>query len=62
MTTPALGIADELIACGAADRDIVMIDEYDFDFFSPDMTNPYTTRIVRQGCYVCGRNENKRRS
>jgi GTP-binding protein len=36
----ALGIADELIARGAADGDLVMIDEYDFDF-SPGMTNPY---------------------
>ena len=36
----ALGIADELTARGAQDGDLVMIDEYDFDF-SPGMTNPY---------------------
>ena len=36
----ALGIADELIARGAMDGDLVMIDQYDFDF-SPGMTNPY---------------------
>jgi hypothetical protein len=36
----ALGIADELTARGAFDGDLVMIDEYDFDF-SPGMTNPY---------------------
>ena len=28
----ALGIADELTARGAQDGDLVMIDEYDFDF------------------------------
>lgn len=36
----ALGIADELTARGAAEGDLVMIDEYDFDF-APGMTNPY---------------------
>ena len=36
----ALGIADELIARGAMESDLVMIDEYDFDF-SPGKTNPY---------------------
>ena len=36
----ALGIADELLARGAVDDDLVMIDEYDFDF-SPGKTNPY---------------------
>jgi len=36
----ALGIADELTARGAQDNDLVMIDEYDFDF-APGMTNPY---------------------
>lgn len=36
----ALGIADELIARGALEGDLVMIDEYDFDF-SPGKTNPY---------------------
>ena len=36
----ALGIADELTARGAMDGDLVMIDEYDFDF-APGMTNPY---------------------
>lgn len=36
----ALGIADELIARGALEGDLVMIDEYDFDF-SPGKINPY---------------------
>jgi len=36
----ALGIADELIRRGAQDGDLIMIDEYDFEF-SPGMTNPY---------------------
>jgi GTP-binding protein len=36
----AVGIADELTARGAIDGDLVMIDEYDFDF-SPGMTNMY---------------------
>lgn len=36
----ALGIADELTARGGMDGDLVMIDEYDFDF-APGMTNPY---------------------
>jgi len=36
----ALGIANELTARGATDGDLVMIDEYDFDF-APGMTNPY---------------------
>ena len=36
----ALGIADELTGRGAMDGDLVMIDEYDFDF-APGMTNPY---------------------
>ena len=36
----ALGIADELQRRGAVDGDLVMVDEYDFEF-SPGMTNPY---------------------
>jgi GTPase len=36
----ALGIADELTRRGAADGDLIMIDEFDFDF-SPGMTNIY---------------------
>ena len=36
----ALGISDELIRRGAEEGDLVMVDEYDFDF-SPRMTNPY---------------------
>ncbi|KAL9185520.1 hypothetical protein ACHAXT_003297 [Thalassiosira profunda] len=36
----ALGIADELTARGGVDGDLVMIDEYDFEF-APGMTNPY---------------------
>jgi len=36
----ALGISDELTARGGMDGDLVMIDEYDFDF-APGMTNPY---------------------
>lgn len=36
----ALGIADELTRRGAQEGDLVMVDEYDFDF-SPGMTNPY---------------------
>jgi len=36
----ALGIADELQLAGAADGDLVMVDEYDFEF-APGMTNPY---------------------
>ena len=36
----ALGIADELVARGAMDNDLVMVDEFDFDF-APRMTNPY---------------------
>ena len=36
----ALGIADELQPAGAVDGDLVMVDEYDFEF-APGMTNPY---------------------
>eukprot|EP00571_Detonula_confervacea_P011380 CAMPEP_0172303304 /NCGR_PEP_ID=MMETSP1058-20130122/4850_1 /TAXON_ID=83371 /ORGANISM="Detonula confervacea, Strain CCMP 353" /LENGTH=656 /DNA_ID=CAMNT_0013014055 /DNA_START=17 /DNA_END=1987 /DNA_ORIENTATION=- len=36
----ALGIADELHARGGMEGDLIMIDEYDFDF-APGMTNPY---------------------
>jgi GTPase len=36
----ALGIADELTRRGADDGDLIMIDEFDFDF-SPGMTNIY---------------------
>ncbi|KAL7530656.1 hypothetical protein ACHAXR_003616, partial [Thalassiosira sp. AJA248-18] len=36
----ALGISEELSARGGQDGDLVMIDEYDFDF-APGMTNPY---------------------
>ena len=36
----ALGIEDELSARGAFDGDLVMIDEYDFEF-NPGLTNPY---------------------
>jgi len=36
----ALGIAEELTGRGAFEGDLVMIDEYDFEF-SPGMTNPY---------------------
>lgn len=36
----ALGIAKELQARGATDGDLVMVDEYDFEF-NPGMTNPY---------------------
>ena len=35
-----MGIADELTARGGVDGDLVMIDEYDFEF-APGMTNPY---------------------
>lgn len=36
----ALGISAELERRGAVDGDLVMVDEYDFDF-APGMTNPY---------------------
>jgi len=36
----ALGIADELEKYGAVDGDLVMVDQYDFDF-APDKVNPY---------------------
>jgi GTP-binding protein len=36
----ALGISKELQRRGAQDGDLVMVDEYDFDF-APGMTNPY---------------------
>lgn len=36
----ALGIADELTRRGATEKDLIMIDEFDFDF-SPSMTNIY---------------------
>jgi len=36
----ALGIAAELERRGAVDGDLVMVDQYDFDF-APGMTNPY---------------------
>ena len=36
----AMGIADELTRRGADEHDLIMIDEYDFEF-SPSMTNPY---------------------
>ena len=36
----ALGISAELMRRGAQDGDLIMIDEFDFDF-SPGMTNPY---------------------
>jgi GTP-binding protein len=36
----ALGIRDELNRRGAKDGDLIMIDQYDFDF-SPGLTNPY---------------------
>jgi len=36
----ALGISDELNALGADDGDLVMIDEFDFDF-NPGFVNPY---------------------
>lgn len=36
----ALGIAAELERRGAVDGDLVMVDEYDFDF-APGLTNPY---------------------
>lgn len=35
-----LGISGELTKRGAVDGDLIMIDEYDFDF-SPGLTNPY---------------------
>ena len=36
----ALGIASELQRRGAVEKDLVMVDVYDFEF-SPGMTNPY---------------------
>lgn len=36
----AMGIAKELLARGANDGDLVMVDEYDFEF-NPNLTNPY---------------------
>ncbi|KAL3928834.1 MAG: hypothetical protein SGBAC_012474, partial [Bacillariaceae sp.] len=36
----ALGIAGELSARGATDGDLVMVDDYDFEF-NPGLTNPY---------------------
>lgn len=36
----ALGISSELEQRGAVDGDLVMVDEYDFEF-APSMTNPY---------------------
>jgi hypothetical protein len=36
----ALGIADELLLRGAEDGDLVMVNEYDFEF-DPTKTNPY---------------------
>ena len=36
----ALGIAAELERRGAVDGDLVMVDEFDFEF-APGMTNPY---------------------
>jgi GTP-binding protein len=36
----ALGIAAELERRGAVDGDLVMVDQYDFEF-APGMTNPY---------------------
>ena len=36
----ALGIAKELQLRGAMDGDLVMVDEYDFEF-NPGLTNPY---------------------
>ncbi|CAJ1945555.1 unnamed protein product [Cylindrotheca closterium] len=36
----AVGIAKELQARGAQDGDLVMVDEYDFEF-NPNLTNPY---------------------
>ena len=43
----AVGIADDLTARGAIDGDLVMIDEYDFDF-SPGMTNMYIPQDLLQ--------------
>ena len=39
----ALGIAEQLKRRGAVDGDLVMVDQYDFEF-SPGMTNPYIPR------------------
>ncbi|KAL7545943.1 hypothetical protein ACHAWF_009293 [Thalassiosira exigua] len=49
----ALGIEDELNARGARDGDLVMIDEYDFDF-APGMTNPYVPQelLERDAAYA----------
>jgi GTP-binding protein len=49
----ALGIADELQALGATDNDLVMVDEYDFDF-APKMTNPYIPSELLERDYYMG--------
>merc|ERR1719203_407682 len=57
----ALGIEDELVARGAMDNDLVMIDEYDFDF-APGMTNPYIPEeLLEMDAFHEGQREEGRR-
>jgi len=54
----ALGIEDELQARGAFDGDLVMIDEYDFDF-NPGLTNPYIPQELLEKDAAYEEKENK---
>jgi GTP-binding protein len=54
----ALGIADELSARGAFDGDLVMIDEYDFEF-NPGLTNPYIPQELLEKDALYEEKENK---
>ena len=54
----ALGIEEELSARGAFDGDLVMIDEYDFDF-NPGLTNPYIPQELLERDAAYEEKENK---
>lgn len=55
----ALGISAELTKRGASDGDLIMIDEYDFDF-SPGLTNPYIpNELLEQDEILFGTRANK---
>jgi len=56
----ALGIAAELQFLGAVDGDLVMVDEYDFEF-APGMTNPYIPTELLERDVVFEEEEERRR-
>jgi len=56
----ALGIAGELEGLGANDNDLVMVDEYDFEF-TPKMTNPYIPMELLERDHLMGVGEEVRK-